>query len=182
MSKPATTVDLAAFRKQLADSLERSAKSAGQTIVTESLTCEIATGLQVVTAAIHRDDLPTEKEITAGFDLLYAYVSIDGQRALPAGFYRIRLAIPGYEKKGDVKVSFIDTKGKIVHSLTGKGRPRPLRPGTDDATIRNYYVEVGVCSRRTKKCFYIGRNGFLDWQWGCRDRNGNEINCADPQP
>ena len=69
MSKPATTVDLAAFKKQLADSLERSAKSAGQTIVKESLTCEIATGLQVVTAAIQRDDLPTEKEITAGVDM-----------------------------------------------------------------------------------------------------------------
>ena len=50
MSKPATTIDLAAFKKQLADSLERSAKSAGQIIVKESLTCEIATGLQVVTA------------------------------------------------------------------------------------------------------------------------------------
>ena len=38
MSKPATTIDLAAFKKQLADSLERSAKSAGQIIVKESLT------------------------------------------------------------------------------------------------------------------------------------------------
>ena len=37
MSKPATTVDLAAFKKQLADSLERSAKSAGQTIVKNHL-------------------------------------------------------------------------------------------------------------------------------------------------
>jgi hypothetical protein len=54
MSKPATTVDLAAFKKQLADSLERSAKSAGQTIVKESFTCEITPGLQVVTAAIQR--------------------------------------------------------------------------------------------------------------------------------
>ena len=35
MSKPATTIDLAAFKKQLADSLERSAKSAGQIIVKE---------------------------------------------------------------------------------------------------------------------------------------------------
>jgi hypothetical protein len=32
MSKPATTVDLAAFKKQLADSLERSAKSASVTV------------------------------------------------------------------------------------------------------------------------------------------------------
>ena len=102
MSKPATTVDLAAFKKQLAESLERSAKSAGHTIVKESLTCEIGIGLQVVTAALQRDELPTEKEITAGVDLLFAYVSIDGQRAVPAGYYRIRLALPGYEKKGDV--------------------------------------------------------------------------------
>ena len=180
MSKPATTIDLAAFRKQLADSLERNAKSAGQTIVKESLTCEISTGLQVVTAAIHRDELPTEKEITAGVDLMFAYVSIDGQRAVPAGHYRIRLALPGYEKKGDVKVSFVDTNGKIVHSLTGKGRPRPLKPGTADATLRNYHVEVGACTR--KKCFYIKRNGFLDWEWGCRDRDGHEINCMDRQP
>lgn len=180
MSKPATTVDLAAFKKQLAESLERSAKSAGQPIVKESLTCEIANGLQVVTAAIKRDELPSEKEITAGVDLLFGYVSIDGQRALPAGFYRIRVAIPGYQKKGDVKVSFIDTKGKTVHSLTGKGKPLPLKPGTDDATVRNYSVEAGVCSTRTKKCFYIRRNGFLDWSWGCRDANGNEISCGQP--
>lgn len=180
MSKPATTVDLAAFKKQLADSLERSAKSAGQTIVKESLTCEIATGLQVVTAAIHRDELPTEKEITSGVELFYAYVSISGQRALPAGFYRIRLAIPGYEKSGDVQVSFIDTKGKIVHSLTGTGTPRSHKPATDDATIGNLEVRMGVCGR--KRCFNITRNGFLDWDWGCTDTNGNTINCLDRQP
>ena len=175
MSKPATTVDLAAFKKQLADSLERSAKSAGQTIVKESLTCEIATGLQVVTAAIQRDDLPTEKEITAGVDMLFAYVSIDGQRTLPGGFYRIRLALPGYEKKGDVKVSFIDAKGKTVHSLTGTGRPRSPKPGTDDAAFRKLRIEVDVCGR--KRCFHIERNGFHDWEWGCTDLNGNAINC-----
>ena len=180
MSKPATTVDLAAFKKQLADSLERSAKSAEQTIVRESLTVEIATGLQIVTAALKRDELPTEKEFTAGVDLLYAYVSIDGQRTLPAGYYRIRLAIPGYEKSGDVKVSFIDTTGKSVHSLTGKGRPRRLKPGTDDISVRALYVEVNVCGR--KKCFNLTRNGFLDWEWDCTDRNGNIINCVDRQP
>lgn len=175
MSKPATTVDLAAFKKQLADSLERSAKSGGQTIVKETLTCEIANGLQVVTAAIRRDELPTEKEITAGVDLLYAYVSINGQRAVPAGFYRIRLALPGYDQKGDVKVSFIDAKGKIVHSLMGTGRPRSPRPGTDDAVFRRLRIEVDVCGR--KRCFHIERNGFLDWEWGCTDLDGNSINC-----
>lgn len=180
MSKPATTIDLAAFKKQLADSLERSAKSAGQTIVKETLTCEIATGLQVVTAAIRRDELPTEKEITAGVDLLFAYVSIDNQRAIPAGHYRIRVALPGYEKKGDVKVSFIDTKGKLVHSLTGKGTPGRFKPGTDDATIRSLTILVSVCGR--KKCFNLKRNGFLDWTWDCTDQNGNVINCVDPQP
>jgi hypothetical protein len=180
MSKPATTVDLAAFKKQLSDLLERNAKSAGQTIVRESLTCEIGLGLQVVTAALKREELPTEKEITAGVDLLYAYVSIDGQRALPAGFYRIRLALPGYEKSGDVKVSFIDTTGRSVHTLTGKGRPSRSKPGTDDATVRNLRIEAGVCGR--KKCFNITRNGFLDWEWGCTDRNGNTINCVDRQP
>src|ERR1700754_4512789 len=180
MSKPATTVDLAAFKKQLPDSLERSAKSAGQTIVKESLTCEIATGLQVVTAPIQREELPAEKEITSGVDLLFAYVSIDGQRAVPAGFYRIRLALPGYEKKGDVKVSFIDTKGKVVHTLTGKGTPRRFKPGSDDASLATFKFETGACGR--KRCFHIKRNGFLDWEWGCTDRNGNVINCIDPQP
>ena len=180
MSKPATTVDLAAYKKQLADSLDRSAKSAGQTIVKESLTCEITTRLQVVTAAIPRDELPTEKEITAGVDLLYAYVSIDGQSALPAGYYRIRVALPGYEKKGDVKVSFIDAKGKIVHSLTGKGTPRRIKPGTDDAGIGTLPVETRMCGRN--KCFHIKRNGFLDWEWGCTDLSGNTINCLDRQP
>ena len=175
MSKPATTVDLAAFKKQLADLLERNAKSAGQTIVKESLTCEMAVGLQVVTATLKRDELPTEKEITSGIDLLYAYVSIDGQRALPPGFYRIRLALPGYEKSGDVKVSFIDTTGRSVHSFTGKGRPRSPRPGTDDATLRRLTIEVTVCGR--KKCFNINRKGFLDWEWSCTDTNGNTINC-----
>lgn len=180
MSKPATTVDLAAFKKQLADSLERSAKSAGQTIVKESLTCELAIGLQVVTAAIQREELPTEKEITTGTDLLFAYVSIDGQRAVPAGFYRIRVALPGYEKKGDVKVSFIDIKGKIVHSLTGKGKPRRFTSGAGDVNVTTFNYETSVCGR--KRCFHIKRNGFFDWEWGCTDRNGNVINCVDPQP
>ena len=180
MSKPATTIDLAAFKKQLADSLERSAKAAGLTIVKESLTTEIATGLQVLTAPIQRDELPTEKEITAGVDLLFAYISIDGQHVVPAGHYRIRLALPGYEKKGDVKVSFIDAKGKTVHTLTGTGRPRSLKPGTDDAALRTYHVEASACGR--KRCFHIERNGFLDWEWGCTDRNGNTINCVDRQP
>lgn len=179
MSKPATTTDLAAFKKQLADSLERNAKSAGQAIVKESLTCEIATGLQVVTAVIRRDELPTEKEFTAGVDLLYAYVSIDGQRAVPAGYYRIRLAIPGYEKKGDVKVSFIDTKGKSVYSLTGKGTPRRSKPG-DDTILGTLPVEARLCG--SKKCFNIKRNGFLDWEWSCTDLSGNTINCLDRQP
>ena len=172
MSKPATTVDLAAFKKQVADWFERGAKSAGQTIVKESLTCEIATGLQVVTAVLQRDEVPAEKEITAGIDLLYAYVSIDRQRALPPGFYRIRVAIPGYEKSGDVKVSFIDSNGKIVHSLTGKGRPRPLKPGTDDVNIT---VRMSACGR--KKCFNIKRVGFRDWEWGCTDLDGNVVSC-----
>jgi hypothetical protein len=180
MSKPATTFDLAAFKKQVADSLERSAKSAGQTIVKETLTCEMATGLQVVTAAIKRDELPTEKEITAGVDLLFGYVSMNGQRELPAGYYRIRVALPGYEKKGDVKVSFIDANGKTVHSLTGKGTPRPLKPVTGDATIRSFRIGVSICGR--KKCFNIDRNGFLDWDWGCTDNDGNTINCLDRQP
>ena len=177
MSKPATTIDLAAFKKQLADSLERSAKSAGQTIVKESLTCEIAAGLQVVTAALKRDELPTEKEITAGVDLLFAYVSIDGQRELPAGHYRIRVALPGYEKKGDVKVSFIDAKGKSVHSLLGKGRPFPLKPVADDINIT---IRSTHCGRN--KCLKIKRIGFLTWEWGCTDLNGNTINCIDLQP
>jgi len=179
MSKPATTFDLAAAKKQLAESLERSAKSAGQTIVKESLTVEIGIGLQVLTAALKRKELPTEKEITTGVDLMYAYVSIDGQRALPAGYYRIRLAIPGYEKSGDVKVSFIDAEGKIVHSLTGKGKPRSLKPGTADDNIAGPPVPM-FCGN--KKCFNIKRNGFLDWEWGCTDLSGREINCLDRQP
>src|SRR5678815_3995356 len=176
MSKPATTIDLAAFKKQLADSLERSAKSTGQTIVKESMTCEITAGLQVVTAPLHREQLPTEKEITAGVDLFYAYVSIDGQRALPAGYYRIRLALPGYEKGGDVKVSFIDAKGKSVHSLTGNGTPRRFKPGTDDNNIATDPV-VMICGRN--KCFKIKRNGFLDWEWGCTDLNLSLIHISE---
>ena len=180
MSKPATTFDLAAAKKQLAESLERSAKSAGQTIVKESLTIEIGIGLQVLTAALQRNELPTEKEITTGVDLMYAYVSIDGQRALPAGYYRIRLAIPGYEKSGDVKVSFIDAEGKIVHSLTGKGKPRRLKPGTEDDNIGSPGVVMSLCGH--SKCFHIKRNGFLDWEWGCTNLGGSTINCLDRQP
>lgn len=180
MSKPATTIDLAAFKKQLADSFERSAKSAGQTIVKESLTCEIATGSQVMTAAIHRDELPTEKEITAGVDLLFAFVSIEGQRAVAPGFYRIRLALPGYDKKGNVKVSFIDAKGKSVHTLTAKGTPRRLKSATDNATVMTITYETSICGR--KRCLKLKRNGFLNWEWGCTDTNGTVINCIDPQP
>lgn len=174
MSKPATTVDLAAFKKQLADFLERNAKTAGQTIVKETLTCEIAMGLQVVTATLKREELPTEKQITAGVDLFFGYVSIDGQRALPPGFYRIRLALPGYEKSGDVKVSFIDAKGKNVHSLTGRGKPVRFQPGADETDI-TVSVRMGVCGR--KKCFNIKRTGFRDWEWGCTDLDGNTISC-----
>ena len=174
MSKPATTVDLAAFKKQLADFLERNAKSAGQTIVKESLSCEIATGLQVVTATLKREELPTEKEITTGVDLFYGYVSIDGQRVLPPGFYRIRLALPGYDKSGDVKVSFIDAKGKNVHSLTAKGKPRRIKPGTDNENIE-VSVRMSICG--SKKCFNIKRTGFRDWEWGCTDLNGNVVSC-----
>ena len=180
MSKPATTFDLAAFKKQLGESLERSAQSAGQTIVKEALTCEIGIGSQVLTATLQRKELPTEKEITAGVDLMYAYVSIDGQSALPAGYYRIRLAIPGYEKSGDVKVSFIDTEGKSVHSLTGKGRPRRLRPGAADDNLGSPGVVMSLCGH--SKCFHIKRNGFLDWEWGCTDLGGHTINCLDSQP
>ena len=180
MSKPATTIDLAAFKKQLAESLERSAKTAGQTIVKESLTCEISAGVQVVTATLKREELPTEKEFAAGVDLFFAYVSIDRQRALPADHYRIRLALPGYEKKGDVKVSFIDAKGTIVHTVTGQGVPRRFKPGDDDASILDPPVEMRICGK--KKCFNISRNGFRDWEWGCTDLNGNVINCLDRQP
>ena len=175
MSKPATTIDLAAFKKQLAESLERSARSAGQTIVKESMTCEITAGLQVVTAPLQREQLPTEKEITAGVDLFYAYVSIEGQRALPAGYYRIRLALPGYEKSGDVKVSFVDAKGKIVHSLTGQGTPRHFKSGDSHDTVGTLPVEARMCGRN--KCFHINRKGFLDWDWGCTDLSGNQVNC-----
>ena len=174
MSKPATTVDLAAFKKQLADFLERNAKTAGQTIVKETLTCEIATGLQLVTATLKREELPTEKEITTGVDLFYGYVLIDSQRVLPAGFYRIRLALPGYEKSGDVKVSFIDAKGKSVHSLMGKGKPRRFKPGADEEDI-SVSVRMSICGR--KKCFNIKRTGVRDWEWGCTDLDGNVVSC-----
>ena len=180
MSKPATTFDLAAAKKQLAESLERSAKSAGQTIVKESLTVEMGNGLQVLTAALKRDALPTEKQMTTGFDLMYAYVSIDGQKALPAGYYRIRLAIPGFEKSGDVKVSFIDAAGKSVHSLTAKGKPRSFKPGTGgDGNIGSTPVPM-ICG--PKRCLNIKRNGFLDWEWYCTDRDGKLINCFDSLP
>jgi len=179
MSKPATTFDLAAAKKQLAESLERSANSAGHTIVKDSLTVEIGNGKQVLTAALKRKELPTEEEITTGVDLMYAYVSIDGQRALPAGYYRIRLALPGYETSGDVKVSFIDTEGKTVHSLMGKGTARSLKPGTADDDIAEPPVPM-ICGAR--KCFNIKRNGFRDWEWGCTDLSGNTINCLDRQP
>ena len=133
-----------------------------------------------MTALLKRDEVPTEKEITAGVDLLFAYVSIDGQSALPAGFYRIRVAFPGYETKGDVKVSFVDTKGKIVHSLTGKGRPGRVKQGTDDTNITTLRYERYICGN--KRCLHIKRNGFGDWEWGCTDLNGNVINCVDRQP
>ena len=178
MSKPATTVDLASFKKQLADSLERSAGASGKTIVKESLTCEIGNGLQIITAPLQREELPTEKEFAAGVDLLYGYVSIDRQKVLPAGHYVIRLAIPGYETKGEVKVSFIDAEGNIVHALTGQGGPQGTLPG-DDTNITPF-LGASVCGR--KRCFNIKRNGFLDWEWGCTDTDGNTINCIDQQP
>jgi hypothetical protein len=60
------------------------------------------------------------------------------------------------------------------------GTPRRFKPGTDDNNIGNPPVEVRMCGRN--KCFNIKRNGFLDWEWGCTDLNGNTINCLDRQP
>lgn len=170
----------APIRRQLSDSLESTAKQAGYSIVKEYLSCEIGNGFAVVTAPIARDDVPTEKELSKGVDLLYSYVSLPEAKKLKPGFYRIRIATSGFNFKDGVKVSFVNQEGKTVYSFQGKAAPSPKgsqAPSSDEFVVRTIRVYGEICGR--KKCFTFTRHGFGDWTFACTDRStGQVIDCS----
>ena len=174
----------ASIRSKPLAALQGAAKAAGHKLLAEHLTCEIGSGFAIVTAPIARKDIPTEKELTKGFDLLYAYLSLPDLKKVKPGFYIIRVATAGYNFKAGATVTFVDAQGKTVHTIQGKSAPL-AKGGQKTASVGSAGgstpVPFGkICG--SKKCFVWTRNGFRDWEWGCEDHNGNTINCADRQP
>lgn len=175
MGKASTTVDVdASVRKQPFAALERAAKEAGHKLAKDFRTCELADGNAVVTAPIARADMPSEAELTAGVDLLYAYVALPEMKKLKPGFYLIRIATSGFDFAKGVRVAFIDAKGKSAHSLQGSARLRT--PGAAAGNVVPY--DGKVCGR--KKCFHWHRVGWGDWEFGCTDTRGNTVDCMQP--
>ena len=170
----------ALIKKQVVETLERSAKGAGYSLVTEYATCEMGFGFALLTAPIAREETPTDKELTKGIDLLYAYVAFPGDEKLKPGFYVIRIATSGYDFKAGAKVSLVDSDGKIVRSVQATTKPLgkgPVKgnPGFDEFAVRSIN-EGEVCGR--KKCFHWKRIGLLTWEIGCTDGpGGNVVNC-----
>jgi hypothetical protein len=169
----------ASIRNHISDSLERAAKEAGYTLVRKYLSCEVGDGFTIVTAPIAREEVPTEKELSTGVDLLYSYVAIPDAKKLKPGFYRIRIATSGFNFKQGVKVSFLNSEGKAVYSFQGKAAPSTKEnqtPNPDEFVARTIRVYGEVCGR--KKCFTFTRHGFGDWTFACTDaRTGQVIDC-----
>src|SRR5215204_5880314 len=138
--------------KPLATS-QGAAKAAGHKLLDEHLTCEIGSGFAVVTAPIARAAIPTEKELTKGFDLLYAYLSLPDLKKVKPGFYIIRVATPGYNFKDGVKVSFVDAQGKTVHTIQGKSAPLAKGSRKTASAGGSTPVTYGkICG--SKKCWF----------------------------
>jgi hypothetical protein len=168
----------ATIRRQLTDSLESAARKAGHSLVKKYISTEIGNGFAVVTAPIAREDAPTEKELSNGVDLLYAYVSLFDAKQLKPGFYLVRVKTSGFNFKEGVVVSFIDQQGKVVATL--KGTAATIRPadgrGSDEVALRRVRIYGEVCGR--KKCFTFTRHGFGDWEFGCTNaQTGQTIDC-----
>jgi len=174
----------ASIRSKPLATIQGAAKAAGHKLLAEHLTCEIGPGFAVVTAPIARAAIPTEKELTKGFDLMYAYLSLPDLKKVKPGFYIIRVATPGYNFKDGVKVSFVDAQGKTVHTIQGtsaplaKGSRKTASAGSAGGSTPVTYGKI--CG--SKKCLVWKRIGFGKWEWGCEDGNGNTINCLDQQP
>ena len=182
MGKSSRSVDVPALiRKPLADALERSAKAAGYSIASEYVTCEMGLGFTVLTAPIARDDVPTGNELSRGVDLLYAYVAFREDERLKPGFYVIRIATSGFNFKAGVKVSFVDPGGKTVHALQAKSKALARGKWNESPTFDEFAVRSFTSGERCgrTKCFTWTRKGFLDWEWGCTDKNtGAVVNCV----
>jgi hypothetical protein len=168
------------IRQQLADALVSAAKEQGLSLLEGQLTCDLANGFTILAAPIARTETPTEKELTDGVGLIYAYLSHAESKELPAGFYTIRMATGGYNfKDGSVKISFIDAKGKTAYSF--KGATAELRkgagqstPSPEDFAVRSVTHGM-VCGSR--KCFKWDRVGWGKWEYGCVDMDSNPVSC-----
>jgi len=169
------------IRAQLADTLGSAAKEAGFSLLKDQLTCDLGNGFTIIAAPIARDEVPTEKELSKGVGLVYAYLAHDENQKLPPGFYLIRVATNGYNfKDGAVKISFVDAKGKTAYSLSGqssqlKKAARNSTPSAEEFAARSVTHGM-ICGSR--KCFKWDRVGLGKWEWGCTDSAGNVLNCV----
>lgn len=80
------------IQKQLANALGRAAKEAGHEIASDDLTCEMGAGFTVLTAPIVRAEPPTDKELSRGINLLFAYLSFAEKRTGGATTNSLRAA------------------------------------------------------------------------------------------
>lgn len=167
------------IRAQLADSLSSAAKEAGLSLLIDQLTCDLGKGFTILAAPITRSEAPTEKELSKGVGLVYAYLAHAESKELPAGFYTIRVATNGYNFKDGTKISFVDAKGKTAYSFAGEGAPRKNGPGRGTPTPEEFAARSlthgMICGSR--KCFKWDRVGRGKWEWGCTDTAGNSMNC-----
>jgi hypothetical protein len=176
-SKPAR-LDTA-IREQLGAALLSAAKEAGLSISKDHLTCELGTGFTIVTAPIARPEIPTEKELSTGVGLAFAYLSHAGNKQIPAGFYTIKVTTNGYRfSDGTVKISFVDAQGKTAHAFYGESAqlqgPAQDVPTVEDFAARSLTHGI-VCGSR--KCFKWDRVGRGKWEYGCVDFQGNTVDC-----
>src|SRR6266568_1478048 len=170
-SSRAADVD-ASIRRQPLDALQRAAKEAGHKLVNEHFACQIGPGFAVASAPIVRTEIPTEKELTKGVDLLYSYLSVPDAKKLKAGFYLVRIATRGFNfQDGTVKISFVDSQGKTAYSFQGKAQPLGKGkevPSSDDL-LAGGVPRGQVCGRN--KCFHWKWLGGLKWELGCTDKD-----------
>ena len=164
------------------DTLEIVAQSIGYSILKEYICSEVGHGFTVITVPIKQDDVPSERELSDGTNLLFSYISISNDEKLRPGFYLIRVATSGYRfENGTATVSFVNLQGKIVYTLqaTTSGFPNgnmEEMPSFDEFVSPSRPSFGKICGKR--KCFTWKREGFFKWRFGCTNKEtGAVINC-----
>ncbi|MBL8150481.1 MAG: hypothetical protein JNN15_11200 [Blastocatellia bacterium] len=167
-------------RQQIISSFERVADSVKRSIATDKIIYSAGKEFISYLVPIKHAQEPTAEELLNGIDIYLAYLKFSNTETLPSDIYFIRISTPGYSFNNTVvDVSFVNIDGKLVYKLKGSAsKLHEVLP--KDAEFQAFTTgkterEVEICGRR--KCFYIKRNGFLSWEFGCRDTNGNEVSC-----